>query len=114
MAAIFDLDNTLVINGVQPNASVIRECNSTPDAYIITGRLESERASTEALLHKMGVKYAGLLMNDIDPDKQSQMASKKLNAKKILAHGPVELAVDDNALARAMYKNIGVQTVKGP
>lgn len=114
MAAIFDLDNTLVYKGVQPNARLIAECNSIPDSYIVTGRVESERANTTALLHKMNVHYAGLLMNNVGPDPVSQLRSKKLNAQHILARGPVTLAVDDNSMARKLYKSLGVKVVKGP
>lgn len=114
MAAIFDLDGTLVIKGVQPNAKVIGVCNNTPDAYIITGRPESERAATVNLLRKYGIRYKALYMNRVGQDLQGQLRSKRVNAQRVLAAGPVTMAIDDNAMARTLYKRLGISNVSGP
>lgn len=113
MSAIFDIDGTLVKNGVNPNDKIISMINATPDAYIITGREESERADTEKMLQDLGVQYTVLLMNNIGPEKADQIKSKKANAEKVAAQGPITLAVDDDAIARSLYQTLGVKQVVG-
>jgi hypothetical protein len=53
-------------------------------------------------------------MNGLGPEKSDQIKSKKANATKLLSHGPVELAVDEDKAVRSMYKTLGVQKVVGP
>ena len=88
MSAIFDIDGTLISKGVRPNDKVVQLINRTPDAYIITGRQESERDETVALLHKFGIQYDGLLMNNLGPEKKDQIASKKTTRYGACCEGP--------------------------
>lgn len=111
MSAIFDIDGTLIIKGVQPNTKMIDLCNSTPDVTIITGRPEADRAQTTDLLHKYGIKYSALLMNDQGADPASQIRSKRMNAKEVLAKGPVDFAADNDQVIRSLYKTLGIKKV---
>lgn len=114
MAVIVDIDGTLLIQGVNPNRSLIAEVNQTPDAYLVTGRQESERARTIAALKAAGIKYEGLLMNGIGPSPAQQLQSKIMNARKLMKIHDVTAAVDDDGMARAAYKKLGIPNVASP
>jgi hypothetical protein len=113
MTAIFDIDGTLVIKGVRPNEPIVALCNSRPDSVIITGRLEDTRAETTALLHKLGIRYRSLLMNTLGSSMDKQLLSKRQNATRLANQGPIDLAIDDNAIARSIYTDLGVKKVRG-
>jgi hypothetical protein len=115
MAVIFDLDGTLIKKGVQPNPKMIALCNNTPDAYIITGRPEKDRAVTVQLLRKYGIRYKKLLMNTMTNDAMGQIQSKRMNAQHVMQQaGNVTMAVDDDPAARILYQKIGISNVTGP
>lgn len=113
MTVICDIDGTLLINGVQPNAATIERLKSIGDSHIviITGRMENQRRSTVQALKAAGVSYSSLLMNTLGPGKTEQQQSKLANAKKVM---PVDLAIDNDSKMRSMYESIGVKRVVGP
>lgn len=107
MATIVDIDDTLLRNGTQPIRRTIDYINSLPGAiYIVTGRPESQRDRTVAALHAAGVKYSRLIMNPYgtkESNKHKGEVARSLRSK-------VDLAIDNDAGARAAYAREGIKT----
>lgn len=107
MATIVDIDDTLLRNGTQPIKRTIDYINSLPGAiYIVTGRPESQRDRTVAALHAAGVKYSRLIMNPYgtkDSNRHKGEVARRLRSK-------VDLAIDNDAGARAAYAREGIKT----
>lgn len=114
MAAIVDIDNTLLMDGVRPNRAVINIVNKLPDVYLVTGRPETERQRTIKALAAAGITYVQLMMNNFGSDPTAQLESKRFNAKHIMQHAKVTTAIDDNAAARRMYSSLGIPNVIAP
>ena len=110
---ISDFDDTLYVSGGL-NQSVYDWIDSQDvDLVVVTGRHESNREETTALLNKLGVDYLDLIMQ---PDNQNDSAVYKgAVAEKFLADGlDVVFVVENNAEARAAYKEAGVSVVVDP
>ena len=107
MATIVDIDDTLLRNGTQPIRRVIDYVNALPGKIIIvTGRPASTRAKTVAALHAAGVRYSRLIMNPYgthDSNKHKGEVARRLK-------GSVNLAIDNDAGARAAYSKEGIKT----
>lgn len=107
MATIVDIDDTLLRNGTQPIRRTIEYVNSLPGAiYIVTGRPVSTRAKTVEALRAAGVKYSRLIMNPYgtkDSNKHKAEVARRLR-------GSVDLAIDNDAGARAAYAKEGIKT----
>lgn len=114
MAAIIDIDGTLLMHGVQPNRAVIGVVSKLPDVYLVTGRPESDRQRTVKQLAAAGITYAGLMMNNFGNDPASQLESKRYNAQHIMQHAKVTTAIDDNPQARRLYSSLGIPNVTAP
>lgn len=110
---ISDFDDTLYVSGgLNQNVYSYIESQDV-DLVIVTGRHESDRENTTALLNKLGVDYSELIMQ---PDNQNDSAAYKgAVASKFLADGlDVVFVVENNAEARKAYKDAGVAVVLNP
>lgn len=110
---ISDFDDTLFMGGELNGAVYSFITAQGVDLYVVTGRHESDRGVTTDLLDKLGVEYEELIMQ---PDDQSDSASFKGDvASSFLANGlDVVYVVENNAEARAAYKQAGVDAVYSP
>ena len=110
---ISDFDDTLYVSG-NLNQSVYSFIDSQDvELYVVTGRHESDRDATTALLNKLGVEYSRLIMQ---PNDQNNSAKYKGDtASRLLADGlDVMFVVENNAEARQAYKDAGVDKVYSP
>ena len=110
---ISDFDDTLYVSGGLNQAVYSYIEAQDVDLVVVTGRHESNREETTALLNKLGVDYLDLIMQ---PDNQNDSAAYKgAVAEKFLADGlDVVFVVENNAEARAAYKDAGVSVVVNP
>jgi HK97 family phage prohead protease len=110
---ISDFDDTLYVSGGLNQAVYDWIDSQDVDLVVVTGRHESNREETTALLNKLGVDYKDLIMQ---PDNQNDSAAYKgAVAEKFLADGlDVVFVVENNAEARAAYKEAGVSVVVDP
>ena len=110
---ISDFDDTLYVSGGLNQAVYDWIDSQDVDLVVVTGRHESNREETTALLNKLGVDYKDLIMQ---PDNQNDSALYKgAVAEKFLADGlDVVFVVENNAEARAAYKEAGVSVVVDP
>ena len=107
MATIVDIDDTLLRYGTQPIKRVIEYVNSLPGAiYIVTGRPESTRRDTIKALRAAGVKYSRLFMNPYSTRESNKHKAEIARRLK----GSVNLAIDNDAGARAAYSREGIKT----
>jgi hypothetical protein len=80
---------------------------------VVTGRHESDRDATTALLNKLDVSYSRLIMQP--DDMQDSAKYKGETAKALIADGlDVVFVIENNAEARAAYKDAGVDVVLNP
>lgn len=110
---ISDFDDTLFVSGGL-NQNVYDWINSQDvDLVVVTGRHESARNETVALLNDMGVEYEELVMQ---PNNQQDSAAYKGDvAARLLADGvEIVFVVENNAEARASYRKAGVENVYSP
>jgi HK97 family phage prohead protease len=110
---ISDFDDTLYVSGALNQAVYSYIQSQDVDLVVVTGRHESDRVNTTALLNKLEVDYSELIMQ---PDNQNDSAAYKgAVASKFLADGlDVVFVVENNAEARKAYKDAGVQNVINP
>ena len=108
-AAISDIDGTLIAAG-RPIQRVIDFVADLPGSlFIITGRLESERESTQRDLADIGVEYAQLFMK---PAEELNTADfKAAVAQEILDDFDVVAAVDNDAENRAAFAALGIPVI---
>ena len=110
---ISDFDDTLFISGAL-NQTVYDFIESQDvELYVVTGRHEADRDATITLLNKLDVEYSKLIMQ---PDDMQDSAKYKGDvAAGLLAEGlEVVFVVENNAEARAAYRNAGVENVVNP
>lgn len=106
MATIVDIDDTLLRNGTQPIQRTINYLKTLKGPiYIVTGRSPKQKAETVRALRAAGIRYSRLYMN---PGPLSDNAYKGSIGRK-LAH-EVDLAIENNPEARAMYARAGIAT----
>jgi len=109
VATICDIDDTLISNG-EPVQNVIDYVNNLDGSlFIVTGRNESERASTIADLDSAGVVYEKLFMNPDTATPTSEFKGKV--AEDLLKDFDVTLAIDNNADNRAAFDALGIPTL---
>ena len=111
--AISDFDDTLLVDG-QLNSYLYSWIRSQQvDLVIVTGRHESDRKATTDLLDKLEVSYSRLIMQPNDQNESAKFKGEV--ASKFLADGlEVVFVVENNAEARASYRNAGVDAVYSP
>lgn len=105
---ILDVDNT-IIRGGQINQRLVDYLDTfdNTEFIIITARLESERAQTEADLE--GFDYDELIMKpsaDVDSTE-----FKKATAEELLKSYNVMVAIDDNEDIRRAYRSLGITAI---
>lgn len=106
-AIIVDIDGTLTIDG-NVNNPLIEYLNSREAVKIVvTGREERQRESTSRFLDRIGLDYRGLRMN---PGGDSN-AHKRDTAVELMRNHDVILAVENNPDARAIYEELGIDTM---
>jgi len=107
MATIVDIDDTLLRYGTRPIRRVIDYINALPGSIIIvTGRPNSQRAETVRALRAAGVKYSRLIMNPYSTRESNKHKAEVARRLK----GSVNLAIDNDAGARAAYSKEGIPT----
>lgn len=110
-AVIADIDGTLVTFDGERNEAVYEYLDSFDDTtiFIITARLEEDRAATEAELEQLDVDYDVLIMKpDADTD---STAFKRAEAVRLLETFNVMVAVDDNEDIRDAYRELGITAI---
>lgn len=110
-AVIADIDGTLVTFDGDRNEAVYEYLDSFDDTtiFIITARLEEDRAATEAELEQLDVDYDVLIMKpDADTD---STAFKRAEAVRLLETFNVMVAVDDNEDIRDAYRELGITAI---
>jgi hypothetical protein len=105
LAIITDIDETL-IGKFGENTALIETLDETDASVIvITGRLSSRRAETEALLERLDLDYDELIMSSGgDPNTHKRDA-----AESLLNRYTIVAAYDDNPDARAAYQSLGIE-----
>ena len=108
-AIISDIDGTLIASGrlVQRVWDYVQELDG--ELFIVTGRPDSERDSTEAELKDLGISYSRLIMNDGSPADSAEF--KKLTAVKLLETYNVTTAIENDRATRAKYRALGINAV---
>lgn len=106
-AILVDIDGTLTSGG-RVNQSLIDYLNGRDEIKIVvTARNESQRDSTTRFLDSIGLEYRGLHMN---PGGDS-VTYKRDVTQRIMRTHDVILAVDNNPDVRAMYQDLGIETI---
>ena len=113
VVAISDFDDTLYVAGGLNQAVYDYIDAQNVELYVVTGRHESDRDATTALLNKLDVSYSRLIMQP--DDMQDSAKYKGETAKALIADGlDVKFVIENNAEARAAYKDAGVDVVLNP
>lgn len=110
-AVIVDIDETLFTSSGEPNQPVIDYVNAQHAEYkvhIVTGRSIETREETERQLRAAGVRYDELHLNDTTAP---TLRWKEYKAGLILEEQPVDVAIDNDAETRAMYRSLGIDTI---
>jgi HK97 family phage prohead protease len=110
---ISDFDDTLFVSGGLNQAVYDFIQSQDVELYVVTGRHEADRGATVDLLNKLNVSYSKLIMQ---PDDMQDSAKYKGDvAGGLLAEGlDVVFVVENNAEARAAYRNAGLENVVNP
>jgi uncharacterized protein len=106
-AIIVDIDGTLIIGG-RPNQRLIDYLDTFDDTeiFIVTARLDSERAETVNELEAIDFDYDGLIMKpsaDVDSADFKEEA-----ARELLKTYNVMLAIDNDADNRERFRDLGI------
>jgi len=111
--AISDFDDTLYVSGGLNQAVYDYIDAQDVELYVVTGRHESDRDATTALLNKLDVSYSRLIMQP--DDMQDSAKYKGETAKALIADGlDVVFVIENNAEARSAYRDAGVDVVLNP
>jgi uncharacterized protein len=106
--AISDLDATLIWNGARDDRVTAYLKDFSVPIYIVTGRLEADRAKTTDELAKLGIEYDKLIMNDTDMD---SIGYKTATAKTLLETFNIVVAIDDNRETLTAYRELGINAL---
>ena len=109
-AIIVDIDDTLIVEG-QPNLELIDYLDTFDDTeiFVVTGRPESDRATTVAELESFDIDFDGIFMR---PNLDVGVVDFKVEtAKTLLERYNVMLAIDNNRATREAYQDLGITTV---
>jgi len=106
-AIICDIDDTLIHNGKLIDRVWEYVHLQQKAIFLVTGRMESERAATVAELNHLGVDYDDLFMNNLDPSKTHEF--KKAEAEKLIQVYDIIEAIDNDPEARANYAALGIK-----
>lgn len=111
-AVILDVDGTLLSTENEPLSESIEYANELPgELFVVTGRTEDERDSTETALRDAGLRAFRLIMRS---DETTDVPShKKATAEALLRTYDVRLAVDNDPDSRAAYSELGIEAI-GP
>jgi len=108
---IVDVDGTLIAGGrgIQKNVDYVNALYDSNFIYIVTGRSETEQATTIQELDAAGVKYDDIKFND-----DMSVATpeyKKQTAAAIQEEATIILAIDNDSAARSAYRSLGIKTL---
>lgn len=109
-AIIVDIDGTYIVNG-ELNQRVYAYVESFDDTevFIVTARLEADRAETLAELESLGAEFDQLLMKpDADMDSDTY---KGETAARLLETYNVMVAIENDEGARAQYSELGITAI---
>jgi hypothetical protein len=102
-------DNALTYNHISTNQAVVDFVNEADNIFVLTGRNQSLKGDTEALLSSIGLRYNRLFMNpnhySLSNDHKDYWASLLSVTHK------VDLAIDDNEEVRDIYASYGIRTL---
>jgi hypothetical protein len=104
---ICDIDGTL-INGGRLVRRVYEFAKSQGALYIVTGRPESDRDHTVSELHRLGVSYRRLIMND--GSMADSPTYKRATAVELLKTFNVVAAIENNESTIHRYRDLGIKT----
>lgn len=113
-SVIVDIDGTLLNDnneGIQKNVDYVNKLYEEYHIDIVTGRRDTQRASTENQLQAAGVKYNALHMNDF-PEGAPVIEFKKYKAEKLLEEfNGVHEAIENDSDVRDMYESLGINAI---
>lgn len=110
-AVIVDIDDTLVTQSGEPKQDVIDYVNAKHAEYkihIVSGRSIDTLDRTETELRGLGVRFDVIHLNDTTAP---SITWKEYKAKKILEEQPIDVAIDNDANVRRMYRSLGIDTL---
>lgn len=107
---VSDIDDTLVHNGnlIADVADFVTGLEV--GIVLVTGRLESQRAETVALLDKVGMDYDQLIMNNLG-SKALSTEFKTKTVKALQQNYDIIYAVDNNGGVRQAYADLGIDAI---
>ena len=109
-AVISDIDDTLIHHDQQIQDVVDFVVGQDVAIMLVTGRLESERAATEAQLQDLGIDYDRLFMNNL-PSTSDSATFKKQTAESLMKDYNILFAIDNDGAARAAYSSLGLTVI---
>jgi hypothetical protein len=117
-AIICDIDGTLTTSDGSdtPNTALITWLQAKADdgdeIIIVSGRPDSRLDETNAWLETNSVPHTAVHLSDFPQGPNASVAFKAYKAKALLDEGiDVELAIDNDAAARAEYDALGIKAV---
>lgn len=106
---ICDIDGTLIWHGERNDAVYEYATNQDAKLFIVTGRLETDRANTEAELADLNIEYDRLIMNP-NPSVKS-VDYKRATAKKLTEEFKIVAAIENNPDTLNAYRGLGIKAV---
>lgn len=106
---ISDIDGTLIWYGERNDAVYEYATSQDAELFLVTGRLEADRAATETELADLGIKYARLIMNP-NPDVPS-VDYKRATAKKLTEEYKIVAAIENDPDALNAYRGLGIKAL---
>lgn len=108
---VVDIDGTLLngSRGIKKTIDYINQKKADYKIIIITGRPESERASTINALKANGVRYDRLIMNPYATANSTEY--KKATALRLQKTYHIIYAIENNPNAREAYSSLGIRAI---
>jgi len=106
---ISDIDGILISGGRRSEKVWQYIQDQEGSLYLITGRPDSTRSATEATLKSLDITYSRLIMNDGSAASSNDF--KKRAAEELLKSHTVNVAIENNPLARRRYSSLGIQAI---
>jgi HK97 family phage prohead protease len=110
-AVITDIDGTIFFKGINTTLIEYLDSFDDTDVFVVTGRLESDREATVTALADAGLRFDRMFMRPDDSVTSNEF--KASTAATLLKTYNVMVAVDNDAGARAAYREQGI-TALGP
>ena len=110
MIILCDIDGTLDLGSGRVNEPLVAALNGSGDEVIVvSARQDSRLTETRAWLNDSGLKFVGLHLSDFPTGPNANVAFKKFKAEALLAEGKdIQAAIDNDAAARAVYREVGL------